>query len=160
MNSGNGNIRRVGVISDTHGMLRSSAETLFRNVDHIIHAGDIGRAAVLEALTRLAPVTAVRGNMDFHQWAAALPRTASVAVEDVHIYLLHDVCRLDVDPFSEGFGAVIHGHTHRPDIREEKGVLFLNPGAAGPARSDLPPSAALLTVQSGRLIPEIIQLDP
>jgi putative phosphoesterase len=149
----------VGVISDTHGLVRPQALAALAGVDHIIHAGDIGGADVLVALRALAPVTAVRGNNDRQPWADAIRERETITVGAATIHVLHDVKDLQLDPLSSGVHAVIAGHSHRPRIERRHGVLFLNPGRAGPRRFTLPVSIARLHVEEGRLEPEIVELD-
>ena len=152
-------IKRIGVISDTHGLLRDEAVAALQGSEIIIHAGDIGSSAVLERLSGIAPVHAVRGNNDRDGWARALPLTEVVDMGGVYAYLLHDIADLDIDPAAAGMAAVITGHSHKPvaDIRD--GVLFLNPGSAGPRRFKLPISVARITIDNGRLDSEIVKLD-
>ena len=145
----------VGVISDTHGHLRPEVVEAFAGVDLIIHAGDIGNHEVLQALRAIAPVHAVRGNMD-GGWAHDLPATEVVEIGGVMIYVLHDVYFLDLDPAAAGFIAVINGHTHRAAIEKRQGVLFLNPGSASPYSST--GTVALLQIQGSSLKPEVVQL--
>jgi putative phosphoesterase len=135
---------RVGVISDTHGLLRPEAEQALAGVALIIHAGDVGKPEVLERLRAIAPVEAVRGNNDHGRWADELPETRVVEVADRRLYVLHDLSTLDLDPRAAGFDAVIAGHSHRPAVEKKEGWLFLNPGAAGPRRFSLPISLAVL----------------
>jgi putative phosphoesterase len=149
----------VGVISDTHGLMRPQALAALAGVDHIIHAGDIGGIEVLAALRTLAPVTAVRGNNDRQPWADAIRERETLTVGGISIHVLHDVKELDLDPVTSGVRAVIAGHSHRPRIERREGVLFLNPGSAGPRRFTLPVSVARLRVDDGRLEPEIVELD-
>ena len=150
----------IGVISDTHGLLRPEALAALRGVDRIIHAGDIGAPDVLEALAALAPVTAVRGNNDRGPWADAIAHTQVVEAGDgVLIYVIHDVAEIDVDPAAAGFAAVIAGHFHRPLNELRDGVLWFNPGSAGPRRFKLPIALGRLTIQSGRATGEIVTVD-
>jgi len=149
----------IGVISDTHGLLRPGVAKLFKNVDMIIHAGDVDSSEVFHALEKIAPVKAVLGNMDFGELAKKLPRTEVVEVGAVSFYMLHDMYRLDLDPEAAGFHAVISGHTHRPVIEKKNGVLFFNPGSAGPRRRDYPISAGLLHVRGTSLEANIVELD-
>lgn len=139
---------RVGVISDTHGLLRPEASALLAGVEHILHAGDIGRAEVVAQLARIAPVTAIRGNIDVGGWAAAFPETARVSLAGRSIYLLHDLGRLDLDPAAEGLEVVVSGHSHRPSAETREGVLYLNPGSAGPRRFTLPIALAILELDA------------
>jgi len=147
----------VGVISDTHGLVRPEAKTVLQACGTIVHAGDIGKPEVLEELREIAPVTAIRGNVDI--WAADMPDTKVVEIEGRCLYILHDVNELSVDPVSEGIDVVISGHSHKPKITETMGVLYLNPGSAGPRRFTLPVALALLTISSERLDARIVELD-
>jgi len=150
--------RAIGVISDTHGLLRLEAIEALRGSELIVHAGDIGGPQVLDGLRALAPVVAVRGNNDRDAWGSALRATEVVEVGDVHLYVLHDLHELDLDPRAAGFRAVISGHSHRPLSEERKGVLYLNPGSAGPRRFNLPIAVAILRVAGTSLSAEIIEL--
>lgn len=148
---------RVGVIADTHGLLRGEAVAVLRGVELIIHAGDIGNPEVLQALRAIAPTFAVRGNIDKGSWAAALPEAGGVRVGEVAFWVLHDISLLDAPP-GGGYAAVIHGHSHRPLVAVRDRVLYLNPGSAGPRRFRLPVSLARVLV-CGRIIrPEIVTL--
>jgi putative phosphoesterase len=151
-------VHTVGVISDTHGLLRPEAVAALAGVDRIVHAGDIGSPDVLAALERIAPVAAVRGNNDRERWAAAIPETEVVEVGGVSLYVLHDLHELDLDPRAAGFAAVIAGHSHQPRLQERDGVLYLNPGSAGPRRFKLPISLARLTVAGPRVRAELVTL--
>ena len=148
----------VGVISDTHGLLRPEAVTALRGADLIIHAGDVGAPQVIDALRNLAPTYVVRGNVDKAHWAGALPMTAHVEVGGLLFHVLHDMSDLDLDPASVGYAAVVYGHSHRPSIEMREGVLFLNPGSAGPRRFKLPVSIARVSVAGQQLRPEIVEL--
>jgi len=148
----------VGVISDTHGLLRPEATEALKGSDLIVHAGDVGGAQILEQLRAIAPTFAVRGNVDTGEWAKALPMTDVVEVGQLQLYVLHDVAALDLDPKAAGFAAVIYGHSHRPDAELRHGVLFLNPGSAGPRRFTLPIAIAKLRVVGDRLSHEMIEL--
>lgn len=148
----------VGVISDTHGLLRPEAVAALRGSDLILHAGDVGKVEVLEALRTVAPTTAIRGNVDTAIWATALPATEVISADGLELYMLHDRAALDLDPRAAGFAAVISGHTHRPGAEVRHGVLYLNPGSAGPRRFSLPVTVARLTITSGQLSHEIIDL--
>lgn len=150
---------QVGVISDTHGMLRPAALDALQGVDHILHAGDVGRVEVLEALAELAPVTAVRGNVDYGDLRYALRAIQAVELGGVWIYMLHDLGSLDLDPAAGGFGVVVSGHSHRPAIEQRNGVLYLNPGSAGPRRFTLPVSLARLEIVAGQAQARLISLD-
>ena len=138
----------IGVISDTHGLLRPEALKALEGVELIIHAGDIGDLRLLRTLERLAPVHAVRGNTDRGDWAAALPRTRVVEVGGVHLYVLHELFTLDLDPAAAGLAAVIYGHSHLPTWNAKNGVLFLNPGSAGPRRFTLPVTLARIKLKA------------
>ena len=148
----------VGVISDTHGLLRSEALEALRGSDAIIHAGDVGREEVLRALKQIAPLTVVRGNIDTSPWARKLPSTNVFEIAGKSIYVLHNIDELDLDPAAAGFSAVIFGHSHRPLIENRKDVLFFNPGSAGPRRFNVPISVGRLIVENGRLMPELVEL--
>jgi putative phosphoesterase len=142
-----GTRRLVGLIADTHGLLRPEAVQALRGAEVILHAGDIGRAAVLEGLRAVAPVTAVRGNVDRGLWAQALPKTEVLEIDQVGVIVIHDLKELDVDPEAAGVKVVVSWHSHQPAIQERNGVLFVNPGSAGPRRFTLPVSVALMSVQ-------------
>jgi putative phosphoesterase len=151
-------VHTLGVISDTHGLVRPEALAALAGVERIVHAGDIGDQAVLDTLARVAPVTAVRGNNDRGRWAADIPETEVVEVGGVSLYLLHDLHELDLEPRAAGFAAVISGHSHQPRLDEKDGVLFLNPGSAGPRRFKLPISLARLRIAKGRVNAELVTL--
>ncbi len=148
----------VGVISDTHGLLRPEAVAALAGCAHVVHAGDVGEA-VLPALRRVAPVTAVRGNTDRGAWCDDLRETEAVEIGGALILVLHDLARLDVEPAGAGIAAVVSGHTHVPRATVRRGVLYLNPGSAGPRRFALPVSVARLTVADGKVAAEIVRLD-
>ena len=150
---------RIGVISDTHGLVRPQALRALAGADLIVHAGDVGGPAVLEALRGVAPVVAVRGNNDRGAWAAALPETEVVETDGRSLYVLHDVKELELDPRAAGFAAVIAGHSHQPRIDRRDGVLYLNPGSAGPRRFRLPIAVAWLAIEPAGVDAEIVQLD-
>ena len=150
----------VGVISDTHGLLRPEALAALQGCDYIIHAGDVGDPEILAQLATIAPLTAVRGNVDREKWARELPATNVLEVGTAVIYVLHDVSRLDLDPGSARFAAVIFGHSHRPSREMRNGVLFFNPGAAGPRRFSLPVTVGRLRIANGKLSAEIVTLFP
>jgi len=152
-------VHTLGVISDTHGLLRPEAAAALAGVERIVHAGDIGSPDVLAALGRLAPVTAVRGNNDRGDWAAGLADTEVVEVGGVSLYVLHDLHELDLDPRAAGFAAIIAGHSHQPRLEERDGVLYLNPGSAGPRRFKLPISLARLTIADARVRAELVTLE-
>ena len=148
----------VGVISDTHGLLRPEAVAALRGSDLVIHAGDVGDPEILEELARIAPVRAIRGNIDTQPWARSLSETEVVEIEGRLIYVLHDVHELDLNPRAAGFVAVISGHSHKPLAEKRDGVLYFNPGSAGPRRFSLPISVGLLRITKGELHPEVIEL--
>jgi len=148
----------VGVISDTHGLLRPQALELLRGSDHIIHAGDIGAPEIVPVLGQLAPVTAIRGNIDRDAWARELPQTEAVEVAGVCIYVLHDLARLDVRPAVAGFRVVVSGHSHVPKQETRGGVLYFNPGSAGPRRFRLPITIGRLVVERGEVRGEIVTI--
>jgi len=148
----------IGVISDTHGLLRPQAIQALEGVELIIHAGDIGDPKILRALKRIAPVQAVRGNTDRGEWARDLPATQVVEVGGSLIYVLHELFCLDLDPAAAGIKAVIFGHSHRPHLEHKNGVLFLNPGSAGPRRFTLPVTLARLVVSRDSLQAELVEL--
>lgn len=147
----------IGVISDTHGLLRPEVYEVFHHVDRIIHAGDIGNENLLQELENIAPVTAVRGNMD-GDWAFKLRRTEALEISGNLIYVIHDIDRLDLDPDSSGTSVVISGHTHKPSASRHNGVVYMNPGSAGPERSTLPVSVGLLHINSKGIRAEMIKL--
>ena len=149
----------VGIISDTHGLLRHEALVALRNCHLIVHAGDIGTADVLDGLRTIAPVIAIRGNNDKGAWASTLSDSEVVETNGVAMYVLHNVNDLDLDPAAAGFQAVISGHSHRPRIEDRKGVLFVNPGSAGPRRFQLPVAVARLRVfRTKRIEAEVVEL--
>lgn len=148
----------VGVISDTHGLLRREAIAALRGARLIVHAGDIGGPSVLHELRRIAPVVAVRGNNDHGGWARDIPLTEVVQAGPAQLYLLHDLNELDLDPAAAGFAAVIAGHSHQPSASVRDGVLYLNPGSAGPRRFRLPVAVARLRIGATGLEPEIVHL--
>ena len=149
----------IGLISDTHGLLRPKAVEALHGSDLIIHAGDIGGADIIERLSGIAPVTAVRGNNDNGPWAATLNGVEIFEVGDALLYVVHDLAQLDVDPAAGGFHAVVSGHSHRPAIRERDGVLYVNPGSAGPRRFSLPVSVGSLVVAGASVRARLVTLD-
>jgi len=151
---------RIGVISDTHGLLRPEAVEALRGSDRILHAGDIGAPEILEALAKIAPVTAVRGNVDTASWARSLPETEIVEVGGALIYMLHERGQLDLKPEAAGFRVVVYGHSHQPKIEEKNGVLYFNPGSAGPRRFKLPVSMGKLIVGAGKVRAALIEFTP
>lgn len=151
---------KLGIVSDTHGLLRPELIPKLEGVDRILHLGDVGRPSVLKALEEIAPVTAVRGNTDREGACARLPETDVVLIEGHYLYMLHDLKTLHLDPAAAQFAAVLHGHTHVPNFYTKKGVLYFNPGSCGPRRFELPVSVGLLTItQGGSLKPQIVNLN-
>ena len=149
---------RIGVISDTHGLLRPEAVQCLAGVAHIIHAGDIGRPEIIAELRQIAPVIAIKGNVDTADWAARYPATRMVTLAGRTIHILHDIHQLKLDPVSRGIDVVISGHSHRPGIETIDGVLYLNPGSAGPRRFSLPITLAILELAQSGIRPVIHQL--
>jgi putative phosphoesterase len=150
----------IGVISDTHGLLRPEAVKALAGSRYIVHGGDVGPENILFALERVAPVTVVRGNTDTDAWARRLPLTNVLEAGGARVYVVHDIEQLDIDPVAAGVAVVVYGHSHRPAVERRDGVLFLNPGAAGPRRFTLPVTVAKLTVAGGRAEAEIIEIVP
>ena len=148
----------IGVISDTHGLLRPEAVEALRGVSQILHAGDVGSEKVLAGLRAIAPVTAVRGNVDVEAWARGLALSEVVEVEGIPIYMLHILAELDLKPEAAGFGVVVYGHSHVPKSEANNGVLYFNPGSAGPRRFKLPVTVGRLIVERGRVRGEIVEL--
>ncbi len=148
----------LGVISDTHGLLRLEAVEALRGSDRILHAGDVGAPEILEALAEIALVTAIRGNVDTGTWARSLPTTEVVEAGAVRIYMLHDLGQLDLKPEAAGLRVVVYGHSHQPKMEEKNGVLYFNPGSAGPRRFHLPVSVGRLTIGAGKVEAELVEL--
>lgn len=149
---------RIGVISDTHGLLRDEAVDALEGVDRILHAGDVQDPEILDRLGRIAPVTAVRGNVDRGPVLEELPKTAQVEVGEMRLYMIHILHDLKIDLAEEGYDAVIYGHSHDPKVERKDGVLYLNPGSAGPRRFSLPVCLSILTIRGRDLTPERIDL--
>ena len=149
----------VGVISDTHGLVRPGAIAALAGAAAIVHAGDVGAPAVLDALAAVAPLIAVRGNNDAGPWAEALGTTATIVIAGARIHVVHDLADLDVDPRAAGFAAVVSGHSHRPSIADRDGVLYVNPGSAGPRRFRLPIAVARLRITRGHVRGRVVELD-
>ena len=148
----------IGLISDTHSLVRPEALAALRGSELIIHAGDVGRPEVLERLREVAPTVVVRGNVDTAAWAKALPETETVAVGKHLIWVLHDIAGLDLDP-TVGFAAVVYGHSHRPSISTRDGVLYVNPGSAGPRRFRLPVTVGRIDIQNGAARAKIVEVN-
>jgi putative phosphoesterase len=150
---------KIGVVSDTHGLLRPEVAPALAGVDRILHLGDVGKIEIIEALNRIAPVTAIRGNIDRTDHCSLLPATEVVELPGIAMYLLHNIEELDLDPGVAGFSAVLYGHSHKPSIEHRKGVLYFNPGSCGPRRFHLPVTVGLLHSSSGKILhSEIIEL--
>jgi len=149
---------QIGVISDTHGLLRPEALFALAGSDHIIHAGDIGEPAILDKLTDIAPLTAVRGNVDYGAWAKKIPEINVLEVGGVSIYIIHNLQELDLKPEASGFAALVYGHSHVAKREIKNGVLYFNPGSAGPKRFVLPVTLGKLLIRNQELEPEIIEL--
>jgi uncharacterized protein len=150
---------RIGVISDTHGLMRPEALRALQGAEHILHAGDVGDPAILDALRAIAPATAIRGNIDEDGPCGHLPPTELVELSGRSIYMLHDVKKLDLNPEAAGIAAVISGHSHKPLVEWRRGVLFLNPGSAGPRRFELPVTLAWLKIDANAVSAQIVHLD-
>ena len=151
---------RIGIISDTHGLLRHEAIKHLAGADHIIHAGDIGAPEVIKGLRRIAPTTAIRGNIDTGEWARDYPDTELVAIGGRALYVLHNRKEIKLDPAASGIDVVISGHSHRPKIETKNGVLYLNPGSAGPRRFKLPIALAILALCDRAILPRILEIKP
>jgi putative phosphoesterase len=151
---------RIGLISDTHGLLRPAVLAYLAGCDHLIHAGDVGDAAIIDTLAAIAPLTVVRGNNDLGGWAQALPERVTVDIGAVRVHVLHDLAELDLRQAGDGVRLVVSGHSHQPKLRTEDGVLYVNPGAAGPRRFRLPIAAAQVWVREGRLEAQIQEFPP
>jgi len=151
-------VKRVGLISDTHGLLRPQALDALRGSDHIVHAGDIGAHAILDALAKIAPVTAVRGNNDHGAWASVIPDDAVLIVDGVSMYVIHDLATMTIDPRAAGHRIVVSGHSHRPSCEQRRGVWYVNPGSAGPRRFTLPVAVGEIAVEGDEAQPRLIDL--
>lgn len=148
----------IGIISDTHGLLRPETVELLRESEHIIHAGDIGSPEIIPELRKIAPITAIRGNVDTQAWAQSFAETEVVELNGVDIYIIHDANALDLNPKAAGFAAVISGHSHQPKQEVKNGVLYFNPGSAGPRRFKLPISVGRLVIADGNLNGQILEI--
>jgi putative phosphoesterase len=151
--------KRIGLISDTHGLLRPEAVEILRGSELILHAGDVGKPEILEELQQIAPVVAIRGNVDTASWCSALKDTALVEVESATFYLIHNIADLDLDPAAAGIQVVLYGHSHQPTRYKKDGVLYINPGSAGPRRFNLPISLARLNLSASPWHFELVSLD-
>jgi putative phosphoesterase len=153
-----GRALRVGLISDTHGLLRPEALDFLAGADHIVHGGDIGGPDILERLARLAPLTVVRGNNDGADWASSIPETARLDLGGVSLYAIHDLKQLDIDPAAARVRVVVSGHSHKPACSERGGVLYVNPGSAGRRRFSLPIAAGELLIDDGKVEVNLVTL--
>ena len=151
---------RLGIISDTHGLLRPQATAFLRGSDRILHVGDIGNAEILSRLSAIAPVTAVRGNNDKGAWADEIPETALFEFSGIQVYAIHDLALLDIEPSAAGVQVVVSGHSHKPRIEHRGGLLFINPGSAGPRRFTLPVSVGEVVIDGAAMAPRVVMLDP
>jgi uncharacterized protein len=151
---------RIGLISETHGLLRPQAMKHLAGTDHIIHAGDIGGPEVVEGLRRIAPTTAIRGNIDVAEWSKAYPDTELVVLGGRAFYVLHNLKEIRLDPAACGLDVVVSGHSHRPKIETKNGVLYVNPGSAGPRRFKLPIAVAILALSDRAILPRILEITP
>ncbi len=149
----------IGVISDTHGHVPSGVSKIFKNTDLIIHAGDIGDQKILDELSQIAPIVAVRGNMDFGKWIKKLPDEETIEIGSIILYVRHNSGKLDIDPEHAGFKAVITGHTHRPEVYEKNGIGFLNPGSASYPKFGNPASAGLIQIRGAALSIKLVKLN-
>ncbi len=149
---------RIGVISDTHGLLRPQALEALKGSELILHAGDVGDPDILTTLEEVAPLVVVRGNVDRGEWTRGVPDTQMVEVEGALLYLLHDLGTLDLSPQGAGISVVIFGHSHQPELREDRGVIYFNPGSAGPRRFDYPVTVGFIQAEDGRCAPEVVEL--
>jgi putative phosphoesterase len=150
----------IGVISDTHGLLRPEAAAALAGVDHILHAGDVGKIEILETLRTIAPVTAICGNIDIDGLCSQLPKTEVIELADCLIYMVHSINDIDIKPQDAGVSVVVYGHSHDPSIESRNGVLYLNPGSAGPRRFSKPVTLALVTISDSKPTARLIQLLP
>ncbi|MGJ7607233.1 metallophosphoesterase family protein [Variovorax sp. LT1R20] len=151
-------MHRIGLISDTHGLLRPEATAFLQGSDFIVHGGDIGNAGILEALAAIAPLTVVRGNNDREPWADGIAEMEFLKVGSVVIYAIHDLSQIDIDPAGAGVRVVVSGHSHKPKVEERGGVLYVNPGSAGPRRFKLPIAVAELIVDGDAVSARIVEL--
>ena len=151
---------RIGVVSDTHGLLRPEVAPALAGVERILHLGDVGNASILKELGKIAPVTAIRGNVDREGPCSELPETEVLLIADRYVYMLHDLNTLHLDPAAGKFAAVLFGHTHVPNFYRRKGVLYFNPGSCGPRRFELPVTVGLLTIsEEGEFDAKLIEID-
>jgi putative phosphoesterase len=152
---------RVGLLSDTHGLLRPETRAFLFGCDYIVHGGDVGRAEILDALAAVAPLIAVRGNNDTEDWAERLPRTELVRIGNVFVYVIHNLAELEIDPLALGVRVVVSGHSHQPKVEDRSGILYINPGSCGPRRFKLPITAGEILVSGSAVKARIVDLsDP
>jgi len=151
-------VATVGLISDTHGLLRPQALAALAGCDRLIHGGDIGEPGILAALAAIAPLTVVRGNNDRQPWAEAIPDSAILELDGVRMYVVHDIKLIGIDPAAAGVQVVVSGHSHKPSVARRDGVLYVNPGSAGPRRFSLPVSVGRLHIEQGRVEADIVEL--
>jgi putative phosphoesterase len=149
---------RIGLISDTHGLLRPEAVSFLRGSDRIVHAGDVGDPGILAELSGLASLCVVRGNIDTEPWAGHLPETERIEAGEISIYVLHDLSQLDIDPAAAGISVIVSGHSHKPVIERRKGIIFINPGSAGPRRFKLPIAVGEVLIDGRSIKPRIVEL--
>lgn len=151
-------LKLIGLIADTHGLIRPQALDALKGVDLIIHAGDIGKPEVLQSLREIAPLVAIKGNIDKNNWAKALPETKGLTIGEIRVYVIHNVNELDLNPAARGYQVVISGHSHKPSVVTRDGVLFVNPGSAGPRRFKLPVALGKLRVSARDVTAELLEL--
>jgi putative phosphoesterase len=152
-------LARLGIISDTHGLLRPQAVAFLHGCDRILHGGDIGNGEILAQLSTIAPVTAIRGNNDKGAWAEAIPETEFFEFGGIYVYAIHDLAQLDIEPSAAGIRVVVSGHSHKPLIERRDDIFFINPGSAGPRRFKLPISVADILVEGNAISPRIVELN-
>ena len=150
----------IGLVSDTHGMIRPAVVKALAGCDHILHAGDVGDQQVLTRLEQIAPVVAVRGNMDAGFWSHGLPVRETVEIAGIYFYILHDLNCLDLDPVASGIHVVVSGHTHQPNLVEHDGVTYVNPGSAGRRRFHYPVSIGMIVINNGSMSASLVEIDP
>jgi putative phosphoesterase len=155
-----GKALRVGLVSDTHGLLRAAVKCFAGECDYLIHGGDIGSQEILDELSALAPLTVVRGNNDTENWATGLPETELIRLGGVFVYVMHDISKLAIEPSHAGIRAVVSGHSHKPSVQERDGILYVNPGSCGPRRFKLPISVGELLIDDVQIRARTLQLTP
>lgn len=152
-------MKRIGIVSDSHSLVRSEVIEALGGCDHILHAGDIGSQAVIDELSRVSSVTAINGNIDKGELGARYPSEEVIEIDNIYIYMLHNIHDLDLDPVAAGFQVVVSGHSHKPSIENKEGVLYINPGSIGPRRFKLPIALAILVVENEELCAEVLEID-